>query len=221
VFLGHTFSEPVAVFTLALVISTVGLWLATLKLAREARAAAAEQSGKMERSIDIANQEFVAAHGPMVRAMQFNIDVESWAGTGTPSVAEIFVYNDGRNDAVFVGERAFGSLRFWVAEHPPAGRPFGQSNNPFEMANPINFEKIDAGSGVYWTLTQFGMVTQLDVQEAIAGQSPRKLFVIGRLHYYDTRGAEMHTIFCREYDKKKKRFVLSDYPEYENREPKL
>jgi hypothetical protein len=51
----RTINEPVALFTLALVVSTVLLWRATLRLAREARESANVQAEKMERSIAAAN----------------------------------------------------------------------------------------------------------------------------------------------------------------------
>ena len=220
-----TFHDPIAFYTACLVLVTgllwfftARLWRATVDLGKDAKEAAASQGERMERSIELANEEFVAAHGPIVRAMQFNIDVEGWAATGRPQHAEIFIYNDGRNDASFVGERAFGSARFWIGEHPPAGRPFGPEGDSFEMANRLVITKLLAGDGAYWTLTEFGMVPQQDVQLTLMPKTPEKLFIIGRLHYYDTRGAQMHTIFCREFDKTKRRFVLSDYPEYENRE---
>lgn len=47
----RTLNDPVADFTLALVFSTVLLWRATLRLAREARESAVVQSKKMERSV--------------------------------------------------------------------------------------------------------------------------------------------------------------------------
>jgi hypothetical protein len=57
----RTINDPVALFTLALVVSTILLWRATLRLARGARESANEQRDKMERSIEAAGRAADAA----------------------------------------------------------------------------------------------------------------------------------------------------------------
>ena len=59
--LERTADDPIALFTLALVVSTILLWRATLRLAREARESATAQNEKMDCSIEAANRAADAA----------------------------------------------------------------------------------------------------------------------------------------------------------------
>ena len=72
-FLTATFSDPVSAFTLALVVSTVLLWRATLRIAEDTKQAGKIQADKMERSVAEASRA-AAAMEDVSKSMAINAD---------------------------------------------------------------------------------------------------------------------------------------------------
>jgi hypothetical protein len=108
----ETLHDPVAAFTLALVISTVLLWRATLRLAREARESSVDQSAEMERSIEAANKTAAAA-AAHVGVVEDTAKKELRAYVGFPNVRlidrfgtdprfEVWIQNYGKTPAIGV-----------------------------------------------------------------------------------------------------------------------
>jgi len=69
----RTLNDPVALFTLALVVSTILLWRATMGIARDGKESGAIQAEKMERSIREAAKAAAAMEG-VAQSMAINAD---------------------------------------------------------------------------------------------------------------------------------------------------
>lgn len=184
-------TEPVALFTLALVVSTVLLWQATLRLASEARESATEQAGKMERSVKAADRTAAAAANQVkiaqdtaYRQLRAYIGVEPSVELVGPQIinCRIDVHNAGQTPArfkVFVGT--------WIGPFPVAGLPaeapepiwHGQ-HNPF-----VNARSTEIVRWFHPPSPSQNEQSGLDIANMIANPGTRTFYFYGRVEFTD------------------------------------
>lgn len=173
-----------------------------------------------------AEDEFAASFPPVMRAAQVAIDVEQWAKTGALPPGEIWIVNEGQHAARIEGTsrnntsvKGYGTAVLMVCEHPPMAKPF----KGFDHANELSLHPdlkgvLPPGIGIFWEIVDACGVNIQNVADVMKNGATKRLFIIGRIHYNDNRGSRYHTIFCRAYCPKTKRFKLTpEYPEFENR----
>lgn len=191
----RTIHDPLAIFTLALVASTVLLWRATLRLAREARESSTEQGRKMERSI----VESTKATEAMREANEIARDTAkrqlraylSIAGNddcevvvGAPVAANLTIKNDGQTPAHDVVVTVQVSRK----AHPI--NPASFAVEPNEVAD--SKLMIAAGQSVY-SYTELNATTQAE-HDAFAADAI-SYFTYGLITYRDIFDDEHATKF--------------------------
>ena len=190
-FLEKTTSDPVALFTLALAVSTLGLWFATITLYRAG-----------DEQLVLARAEFTATLRPriIVRLIQ-GPSVE-----GEHEFAFVTFANVGETPAkiraigIDLARRRTGD-GMWL----PPGYDF-------------TTEDIDAivlVSGQRYTRKVYAKTPVSGYQKFLTASGDAEICVIGAIKYCDDNGTRMETAFLRVYDGKAKRFVPSNNPEEE------
>ena len=184
-------------FTIVLAISTIGLWLATNKL----WAAGEKQFSFTQQSIDLARDEFIASHRPVivVRAVHFNTVM-----TPNHTIKMRFIAtNTGDTEATIL---TVGAKIVKGQKHVP--------EIPGEFPA-LNTKVIILKSGEFseWTFETDFVVTPGDFS-AIQVKS-LIIFCVGFVQYRDSLGAGHLTGFGRQYDTERGGFFAIDHPTYE------
>lgn len=148
--------------------------------------------------------ELIATHPPRIDARQVFVSPDGVDGDGDV-VAEIFLANIGGNDATVITRTivfSVGSL--------PTRRPFKDFND-----RPLINHTVKAGAADWWRIRRDETNLTDEFAAEMARPDGRPIYVIGRVHFQDTRDAKHHTVFCRMYDRNTGRFVPTKDDDYE------
>jgi hypothetical protein len=177
-----------AIFSLALVLSTIGLWWVACKTANAARDTA-----------EATRQAFIAAHRPrlIVRQVSMNADVINY-----------FIYNVGDTPAKLVEV----SERDWLpgpVENLSPLPPYAESvpvNVTLKSGEWMGRQFLPSDPEEFLTRYIAGRTRKHD-QPAI--------FALGIITYEDMLGTRRNTAFLRQYDHATERFNPVNHPDYE------
>ncbi|MCO5162107.1 MAG: hypothetical protein M9939_13290 [Mesorhizobium sp.] len=176
------------------------------------------------RQLKIAQDEHASANPPRLAGRQATLYFErifsEKPSTEKEPFGEVYVFNYGNNDAIVASEfnaadkpPTFANIVVYVGRHPPINRPFDDA----KFANPLRVENsvLRAGGSKWWPIHDVSMVDLPTLEAAWKRRSKDNIYIIGRVHYADTRGVQRHMVFCRVYDRKTRRFLPSGDTEYE------
>jgi len=170
----RTTSDPVAVFTLVLACSTIGLGVATLFLYLAGR-----------RQLRLARDEFLSTHRPKIRIKHLLLVSAIWHDE--PIVVRLVCVNNGTTEATITD---YG-MKFLVVKEGKA-----LPSDP-EFA-PIGISGLRLQSGVSLKFPDFFDGTTLtDADHADIRNGKAKLYFLGFLHYLDGVQRLRTTAFCR------------------------
>lgn len=162
--------------------------------------------------------DYIAANPPVIKAFQVYLDFQKIFEGADGGLGGVYLVNAGKSAARIGGSydiepHQYGSIFVHVGLHAPAKLPFVGA----EKANPLRPPdgKIKAGGSFWWHITDASMVDIERLKSAYYGRSFNRIFVIGRVHFVDTRDDARQTVFCRVYDRESERFVEADIPDYE------
>ena len=173
-------SDPVALFTLVLALSTLGLWGATIGLYRAGN-----------RQFRLARDEFVSSLRPEMRLKHiwFTRDLgDIW--NGDPIELNLDVVNSG-NGAGFVRQFAFETLLIPVGERLPQRPPY---NEPGAFHFAINI-LLESGITVPRTVCDGRTLSPRDIADIRSGAV--RLYFVGTIEYWDAASRARQTAFCR------------------------
>lgn len=198
---GNGWTDPVTLLTIGLVVANIMLWLATMRLAREARIAsgiAKESSDAAKESADAA----VKAQMPILMPHVINVsrllppsDYES--PTYRP-IVEVRIVNHGRTPAMMKKFRC--ELVLLNAGDPPERPPWGDPPPPIDEAvipGDSRLEKIQIGVNIPLKRE----ITEAEARRVRARSTdPEQLrfFIFGYFIYDDVFGYQHVRGFCRK-----------------------
>jgi hypothetical protein len=166
-----TTSDPVAMFTLVLAVSTIGLWSATIGLYFAG-----------ERQFRLGREEFLSTHRPKI--IVHAVDVKRFPDVARAGASEIdklgailLCINRGRSPAVNVEIRGTTMVS--------SGVPDAKIMRPVIKA----VESLESGIKIWIEIN-----TERAVQEIRV--SPQPMYFIGTISYFDKNGNRRETGFC-------------------------
>jgi hypothetical protein len=190
----------IALFTLALTVSTILLWRETRRLAERAD----DQARKMEQSIELARKEFLATHRPKIAVRR----VEPIFASGEPLEIRFGVINK--------GESVARSIRWKAATYllNNIGAIHGIPSLPGKAHS--YDQSLDVGQGQTFSVKEAVPFHGPDMISIENGE--RILHVLGYVQYKDDTGTDRVTGFFRYYDPSQRRFHAVNDPDYEYRD---
>jgi hypothetical protein len=208
-----TFHDPIATFTLFLVIATIvlaiatiGLWFLTWRMLRATK-----------QSLDLARSEFNATHRPRLHVRNLVVTGdkdtfhEAFAFTpGKPLSGQFYVSNIGSGEATIVESHC--EVIWDLQDGLPMQRPYeGKLGN-----NPLPNAVIASGSSTVGLFASERPFPGLHADESGCSN----VYVMGWVEYVDVRNVRRRTAFCRRYMEHhgSRRFYPVDDPDYEHEE---
>jgi hypothetical protein len=202
------YTDPVALFTFVLAISTIGLWIVTWW-------SGARQSRETRNLIAIARDEFTSSHPPRIVIRRVSLDqgdIVVGAPISRPWKVQYIVANVGRGNA----EILEGNATVKRIEPPlPAIPPFDDAG---DISGPI---RLGAGQSGPLTveLDAQGPIVQAvrsgELANVAQGDIAGDIHFFGYMQYRDNIGIVRRTAFCRRYDIRTRRFSVVGDPDYE------
>jgi len=187
----RTINDPVALFTLALVVSTILLWRATLRLASEARTASLDQAEKTERSIEAAAKSAQAAT-EQVKIVQDTAYRELRAYISVDDVSVVSV-RDGEFDGTITIHNAGATpaqievyLTGWIGDFPtPKPRDLGSA--PYRAANHRSFLNRNGVETIQWFYPTTGADKpgMAAIVAKPSGVGAKAFYLYGRVEFTD------------------------------------
>jgi hypothetical protein len=202
------YTEPIALFTSVLAISTIGLWIVTWW-------SGAGQSRETRRLIAIARDEFTSSHPPRIVIRRVSLDqgdIVIGAPISRPWKVQYIVANVGRANAeIFEGNATVKRI-----EAPlPAIPPFDDAG---DITGPIRLGAGESGP-LTVELDPQGAIVQAvrsgELANVAQGDIAGDIHFFGYMQYRDNIGIVRRTAFCRRYDIRTRRFSVVDDPDYE------
>ena len=191
IFWEKTTSDPVAMFTLVLAVSTIGLWAATIGLYFAG-----------EKQFRLARDEFAATHRPklIVRSAR----LASSGERGIQARVDYEVVNIGESEATVINLHAFAYIQ-----------STDTGFNPFLNAPPQepNRERFRLTSGEYVLVCT--PCPSIDVQYPDFQYADGKLFVLGVITYLGPDQIKRITGFCRRYSQETGAWHAENETDYE------
>ncbi len=186
--------DPITWFTLVLAVANILLWWTT------------------KNSVDLARDEFVSTHRPIIRIKHVYITSEVWGGK--PIEIELVIVNSGITPAIIRHMNLETTILSAGKQLPP--RP-----DFSEPDKTISREKVDSGFSI--------ALPKMTIRELSMDDHPRlmdgtkKLYCYGHVEYSDAAGRIRKTAFCRIWEpptgtgalNEPGRFVKYDDPDYE------
>ncbi len=201
----RTTSDPVALFTGLLFVSTVGLWGATVGLylagERQIRLIASI-SRQTDASVNLARDEFIASHRPIMKVKLVNlveIDDEC-AGV------QFTVVNMGQTTAHIVGSCAMAD--FFSETNWPHPNDYGINN----VIPPRRFVNGATDTYTIGTADPIGFMTV----HAGEAEAALQLRFYGYIVYRDDLDNVRTTYFCRRYNPRWDRFDPAERTDYDS-----
>lgn len=205
-------SDPIALFTLALAFSTVGLWSATIGLYRAG-----------ERQFGLAREEFISSHRAQLRLKHIWLasqDGQKFVGnlpSAAPLTVRLDIVNFG-NTTAFVTIVNFVTIILRPGERLPQRPPYNEPGVPQFRIGPTPL-----GSGFILThpVSDGRILSFQDIQNIRNGHSV--LYFVGTIEYLDASGRGRQTGFCRHLEFSRYpaqmddfgRFQIEKDPDYE------
>ena len=154
------------------------------------------------RALKVAREANMIQRPPRLAAVQVQLDMAAGALNG-----RLHIINEGRSRATIVRSaiHVIVSSNGLPQTHPTASKP---------DHNKIEVDQLAAGETVWWQFHGSTLI-QSQADAILNGTDGWRAYVTGLLHYQDTLGDFHHTLFCREYDPTRRRWMPVDDPDYE------
>lgn len=162
-------------------------------------------------------QDFIVSNPPRFAISQIAIDLDAISKGRPPEYAQAWVFNSGGTPAIFRRDEnkvGYSSAILYAVKELPPFAVFEKA----KLANPLpDKDRWTSGESDFWIFDNFTTVTPDDVRRALDGTDGITVFLIGRIHYHDSRGSSghHHTVFCRRYNPQTKRWENTNDPDYE------
>ena len=226
-----------AVLTGILALFTGGLWWATYRLGKDAKATSDRQAVEMQKSLALARKEFISTHRPKIRVRNIVIRRPTPIHAAQPPLfapgtlvsGQLYIANVGGTEAHITGIGCWVDVRKHISHEKrdalPMERPY-EGENPNIPLTP----RLMAGESTPLPFQSERPLEPDAANQLITGSGGIDgwwhLYVMGFIEYTDSMGTPCmgtssmgtprRTEFCREFDPIGQRFVKVDNEDYEH-----
>lgn len=74
---------------------------------------------------------------------------------------------------------------------------------------------MKSGASKWWNIVDLSMIDIHRIKAVFEGTTNDRLFMIGRIHFLDSRDSRRQTVFCRVFDPERERFTSAGVEDYE------
>jgi hypothetical protein len=194
-------SDPVALFTGVLAVSTIGLWIVTWRMMSATRDSVNLAREEYISTRESTRQEFTSTHRPRLRVRQFTLDTLP-PTPDKPLIVSFATINIGETSANLKNVAGEVTLKRGCFFEHPINR----------VARPIN-SPIRSGARHQTTIQSRFNVTAAEIGAIKNGELI--ICALGELEYADDLGVKRRTGFQRNYDVGSDMFTATPNQEYE------